>query len=136
MSDNVNHPKHYTNARPVGGRRVGKGGRKMVSMEDLVQNVEQWAEDRGILEKATPLDQFEKTMEEISELRESLELQQGGDEIQGAIKDDIGDITVTLIIQAKMQGLGFSECLEWAWNEIKDRQGEMRDGQFIKEVEG
>jgi NTP pyrophosphatase (non-canonical NTP hydrolase) len=105
-----------------------------MKMEELIANVEQWADERGILEKATPMDQFEKTMEEIDELRESLELQASGDEIRGAIKDDIGDIAVTLIIQAKMQGLGFAECLEWAWNEIKDRQGKMVDGQFVKEV--
>ena len=107
-----------------------------MTVDELIANVEQWAEDRRILEQATPMDQFDKTMEEIRELEEDLELQKDGHEIQGAIKDDIGDIAVTLIIQAKMQGLGFAECLEWAWNEIKDRQGKMVDGQFVKEVEG
>jgi len=104
----------------------------MVSMEDLVQNVEQWAEDRGILEKATPMDQFEKTMEEIRELEGSLDAQSLGYTDKLGIKDDIGDIAVTLIIQAKMQGLGFAECLAHAWNEIKDRRGEMRGGVFVK----
>ena len=104
-----------------------------MKMEELVAKVERWAEDRGILEKATPMDQFEKTMEEVRELEENLELQRDGGK-GGSIKDDIGDITVTLIIQAKMQGLGFAECLAHAWNEIKDRQGEMRDGQFVKEA--
>jgi NTP pyrophosphatase (non-canonical NTP hydrolase) len=111
-----------------------------MNMEKLVANVEQWAEERGILAEATPLDQFDKTMEEVGELEEDLELQQSGDDIKknlkGSIKDDIGDITVTLIIQAKMQGLSFTDCLAYAWNEIKDRRGEMRGGQFVKEVEG
>jgi hypothetical protein len=111
-----------------------KGGQKM-KMEEMIANVEQWAGERGILDKATPIDQFEKTMEEIGELKDDLDLQKDGNEIKKAIKDDIGDITVTLIIQAKMQGLGFAECLEWAWNEIKDRRGEMRGGQFVRNKE-
>jgi hypothetical protein len=113
-----------------------KGGQKM-KMEEMIANVEQWAEDRGILEKATPLDQFDKTMEEVRELEDHLDEQYlEGCTDKLSIKDDIGDITVTLIIQAKMQGLSFTDCLAYAWNEIKDRRGEMRGGQFVKEVEG
>ncbi len=101
----------------------------MISMEDLVKNVEQWAEDRGILEESTPLDQFDKTMEEIRELEGNLDSQSFGYTDKMGIKDDIGDIAVTLIIQAKMQGLSFTDCLAHAWNEIKDRRGKMVDGQ-------
>ncbi len=107
-----------------------------MKMEELIANVEQWAEDRGILEKATPMDQLNKTVEEVVELVASLDMQKAGYEVQGSIKDDIGDITVTLIIQAKMQGLNFADCLAHAWNEIKDRKGEMRGGQFVKSEVG
>jgi hypothetical protein len=35
-----------------------------------------------------------------------------------------------------MNGVDLIECGETAWNEIKDRKGEMVNGQFVKEVEG
>ncbi|MDW4093851.1 MazG-like family protein [Staphylococcus saprophyticus] len=31
--------------------------------------------------------------------------------------------------------LDFTECVELAYNEIKDRKGEMRDGKFVKEAD-
>ena len=49
--------------------------------------------------------------------------------------DGIGDILVTVIILSKQLGLDPTECLESAWNEIKDRKGKTIDGTFIKEEE-
>jgi hypothetical protein len=37
-------------------------------MKELINNVEQWAADKGILEHATTLRQAEKTLEECQEL--------------------------------------------------------------------
>ena len=51
------------------------------------------------------------------------------------IIDGIGDTLVTVIILAKQLGLNPTECLESAWNEIKDRKGKTVDGTFIKEEE-
>jgi NTP pyrophosphatase (non-canonical NTP hydrolase) len=48
------------------------------------------------------------------------------------IKDGIGDSFVTLIILSKQLGLSPTECLEAAWNEIKDRTGKTVDGVFVK----
>ena len=45
----------------------------------------------------------------------------------------MGDIMVTLIIQAKMQGLSLEECLESAYNVITKRTGRMINGQFVKD---
>jgi len=47
--------------------------------------------------------------------------------------DAIGDITVTLIIQAEMQGLDFQDCLQAAYDVISKRTGKMIDGQFVKD---
>jgi NTP pyrophosphatase (non-canonical NTP hydrolase) len=48
------------------------------------------------------------------------------------IKDGIGDSFVTLIILAKQLGLDPADCLEAAWNEIKDRRGKTINGVFVK----
>jgi hypothetical protein len=40
---------------------------------------------------------------------------------------------VTIIIQAKMQGLTIEECLQSAYDVISKRTGKMMNGQFIKD---
>ena len=46
--------------------------------------------------------------------------------------DAIGDSTVTLILLAAQNGLDFEECLTSAYNVIKDRTGETKNGVFVK----
>lgn len=49
------------------------------------------------------------------------------------IKDDVGDCCVVLNNLAQMQGLTLEECLQQAWDDIKDRKGYMNQhGVFIK----
>ena len=52
---------------------------------------------------------------------------------KGILVKDNGDSFVTLIILSMQLGLHPSECLEAAWNEIKDRKGKTKNGVFIKE---
>jgi NTP pyrophosphatase (non-canonical NTP hydrolase) len=92
--------------------------------------VESWAEEKGILSKATPIKQAMKTQEELTELLNAIL-----DEDPVEIKDAIGDIMVTLIIQAKMQGITIEECLNSAYDIISKRTGKMVNGQFVKENE-
>ena len=40
---------------------------------------------------------------------------------------------VVLINIAERNGLTIEDCLEQAWNDIKDRKGKMVDGIFVKE---
>jgi NTP pyrophosphatase (non-canonical NTP hydrolase) len=49
------------------------------------------------------------------------------------VKDDIGDMIVVLLNIAERNNVTLEECLEQAWNDIKDRKGKMVDGIFIKE---
>ena len=42
------------------------------------------------------------------------------------------NIAIYLVFVAKKFDLTLTECLELAWNEIKDRQGKMVDGVFVK----
>lgn len=97
-------------------------------MKTTIELVKQWAEEKGILSKATPLTQAIKTKEEVDELYRAI-LDDNRDEI----KDAIGDIMVTLIIQCKMQDMDLQDCLESAYNVIKNRTGKMVDGIFVKD---
>jgi NTP pyrophosphatase (non-canonical NTP hydrolase) len=94
-------------------------------LERLVIN---WAEEKGILAKGTTMAQAEKTHEEVLELISAID-----EDNREEIIDALGDIVVTLIIQAEMQGLRLEQCLDSAYNVIVKRQGKMVDGKFIKE---
>lgn len=95
---------------------------------ELEAVVEQWAADKGILEKATPMAQSLKTLEEATELCVAINAND-----RAEIIDAMGDIMVTLIIQAKMQDLSLEKCLESAYNIIAKRTGKMVNGQFVKD---
>jgi NTP pyrophosphatase (non-canonical NTP hydrolase) len=87
-----------------------------------------WAHQKGILQNGTPKAQALKTWEETDELIQAIE-----DENPEEIVDALGDILVTIIIQAEMQGLKLTDCLESAYNVIAKRTGKMVDGQFVKD---
>lgn len=97
-------------------------------MRELIDRVIVWAKDRGIFEKGTPLAQMEKTEEEVAELRAAIEQNDKAEVI-----DAIGDIIVTLIIQAEMQGVDIEPCLREAYEIINQRTGKMVDGKFVKD---
>jgi len=102
----------------------------MSRFEELNTLVEQWASDRGIIAFSSPSAQLLKTVSELGELADAtIKLD------SHEIVDGIGDVLVTLIIYAKMQGLTLTECLEAAYAEIKDRRGQLLPtGVFAKEV--
>lgn len=94
----------------------------------MKNKVLQWAKEKGILDKATPKDQMLKTIEEVGELAKAI-----GKNDKEEIKDGIGDIAVTIIIQAELNGLDFDECLESVYEIISKRKGKMVNGIFVKE---
>ena len=114
-----------------------------IKFKNLKELIEIWASEKGILDNATPLTQHGKTEEEVNELGISLIAQNNGIKTflmngkevntEHEIKDAIGDILVTLIIQSKMQGLDIVECLEMAYNTISERTGKMKNGVFVKD---
>ena len=89
-----------------------------------------WAEQKGILANATKEAQMLKTVEEVGELANAL----GKNDID-EIEDAIGDIAVTIIIQAELNGLDFDKCVESAYNVIEKRNGKMINGLFVKDKE-
>lgn len=94
----------------------------------LINLINQWADEKGILTNGTKEAQAEKTLEEAQELVSSVK-----DKNSYEIQDGIGDILVTLIIQANMQNTTIEKCLSLAYSTIKDRKGAMVDGVFVKE---
>lgn len=94
---------------------------------ELEQLVIKWADEKGIFEKGNTMAQAEKTHEEVLELMSAID-----NDDNGEIVDALGDILVTIIIQAEMQGLSLEDCLLSAYNVITKRKGTMVDGKFVK----
>ena len=94
----------------------------------LEAKVEEWAEDKGILAKGTPTAQALKTLEECNELIDAIDKEHREETI-----DALGDVLVTLIIQAKMQNVDLLDCLQSAYDVISKRTGKMKEGMFCKD---
>ncbi|EGP1921947.1 hypothetical protein HGQ52_001865 [Enterococcus faecium] len=95
-------------------------------MDELITKVEQWAKDKG-LDQADSSKQMLKTIEEIGEVAASLARKD-----EHGLRDGIGDVVVTWIILAMQNDMDLYECLNQAYNEIKERTGKMVDGVFVK----
>ena len=98
-----------------------------VTFDELIENVTQWAEDKNILKKENAPKQLLKVLEEVGETAGAL-LKSN----EAELKDGIGDSFVTLIILAGQLGYTPQECLEQAWEEIRDRKGVTKNGVFVK----
>ena len=96
-------------------------------MNSLIGKVEMWFIDRG-LDKADPKKQMLKLFEELGEVASGM-ARNDIDEI----KDGIGDVLVVLIGLSMQLGISVEECLNIAYDEIKDRKGKLIDGVFVKE---
>lgn len=99
-----------------------------MSFNELEMSVIRWAEARRIIPNATPTSQLLKCMSELGELADA-----EGKQDLPAIKDAVGDVLVCLINYAALKDIGLKECLEGAYEQIKDRRGTlMSDGTFVK----
>lgn len=93
----------------------------------VVDKIVQWHKDRNLIEGSDDRSQFSKLLEEVRELAVSIET-------DNSPVDDIGDIVVVLINIAERNGLSLEQCLEHAYNDIKDRKGKVIDGVYVKDV--
>ena len=87
-----------------------------------------WAQERGLYDKGAPKTQTLKLMEEAGEICRAVLKK---DESQ--IIDGIGDCVVVLTNLAHLCDVSIEECIEAAYNEIKDRTGKMDNGTFKKD---
>ena len=100
-----------------------------MSYAEIEMKVIQWGEARGIVQNSNPYAQWKKTQEEVFELLKAIENKDVAE-----MKDAYGDILVTLIMGCATADIDLTECLELAYNEIKDRKGYLtKDGIFVKE---
>lgn len=114
-----------------------------MEFKELNERVLDWADSRGILEKATPVTQMHKTIEEVEETLEALYAQSTKQETyidskgvekstEYEILDGFGDTLVTILIGCCLQNINPLEALESALNIIELRTGKMVDGMFVK----
>src|SRR5699024_5443453 len=89
--------------------------------------IRDWSIDRN-LHTADPHKQALKLGEEFGELFEGLA--KGNETLT---KDALGDMYVVMTIMAQQLGFTIEECIEIAYDEIKDRKERMVDGVFVKE---
>jgi NTP pyrophosphatase (non-canonical NTP hydrolase) len=95
---------------------------------ELEEKIVAWALVRGITDPENAPKQMLKVMEEVGELASAIA--KGNED---ATIDAIGDVLVTIIILSYQLELNPWECLETAYEEIKNRKGKTIDGVFIKE---
>ncbi|HCX2444339.1 TPA: MazG-like family protein [Staphylococcus aureus] len=98
-------------------------------MKNLIHKVEEWSIEKN-LHLAKPDRQALKFFEKAGEIAAALSRSD-----KEALKDGIGDTVVTLIILAQQQGWTLEECLQYAYDEIKNRKGKTINGTFVKETD-
>lgn len=96
--------------------------------EQRFNKIRGWAIERNLINGTKPEKQFLKLMEEVGELAEGLAKSKREVAIDG-----IGDTVVVLTILAAQLDVTIEDCIDAAWDEIKDRKGKMLNGIFVKE---
>lgn len=90
--------------------------------------IRKWAEEKGIYKNSDPKTQYIKLQEEAGELAKAI-LKKDEPEII----DALGDCVVVLVSIAHLSGYKLEECIESAYNVIKNRTGKMDNGTFKKD---
>lgn len=85
-----------------------------IILDNLISNVEKWGDEK------------ETRKEEVYEVLEKTNKN---------VKMEFGDVMVTMIIMAKQLDIDLAECLEMAYEKIKDRKGKTINGTFVKEAD-
>ena len=102
------------------------------TLTDLIAKINEWADERN-LKQADPKIQWMRITEEVGEIRDVLLKPTKFTDPQMALKDAIGDTLVTIIVLAHQLDLDVTDCLNVAYEEIKNRKGKMINGTFVKE---
>ena len=97
-----------------------------VSQFDLIRF---WAKDRGLYDNGDPKTQALKLVEEVGETCRAILKEDATEMIDG-----IGDCVVVLTNLAELIGTPIEECVDRAYNEIKDRKGKMANGTYVKDA--
>jgi NTP pyrophosphatase (non-canonical NTP hydrolase) len=87
-----------------------------------------WADDRNLVQGSNTQAQMLKLMEEVGELAHAVARNRVFE-----ASDALGDMFVVMTILCAQLGISMDACVEYAYEQIKDRRGRMVDGIFIKD---
>ena len=91
----------------------------------------QWSEARKIIPNSNPESQLLKAVSEIGELADATIKKD-----REAIVDSVGDVMVCLINYCALQDINLVDCMEVAYDQIKNRKGILLpNGVFQKTLE-
>ena len=110
---------------PTGVRQEVKNPGTYISHFDLIR---EWAEERGLYKQGDTKTQALKLVEEVGETCRAI-LKEDYEEVT----DGIGDCIVVLTNLAELHGVSIEECIDKAYDEIKDRKGKMVNGTYKKD---
>ena len=120
-----NSPYPRTGAlAPTGIRSMDVGA----SYSPRFDKIRDWAEERGLYAKGDTKTQALKLMEEAGEICRAV-LKNDHDQII----DGIGDCVVVLTNLAELINVPIEDCIDVAYDEIKNRKGKMVNGTFKKD---
>lgn len=91
-----------------------------------VKNIKKWGAERGITD-GDPSRQLNKLTEELGELAEGF-----NKKVPKQVEDSLGDMFVVMTLFAEQNGLNIVDCIQSAYETIKDREGKTVDGVFVK----
>lgn len=102
----------------------------MATYAAVESDVIRWSEARKIIPNSTPATQLLKAFSEMGELADATTKGNREDAM-----DAVGDVLVCLINYCALQDFNLVDCLELAYNEIKDRKGTLLpSGVFVKDA--
>lgn len=100
-----------------------------MSYADVEMKIIQWAEARKIIPNSNPETQLLKAVSELGELADATIKRD-----QEGIVDGVGDVMVCLINYCALQDINLVDCMEVAYDQIKNRKGTLLpNGLFVKE---
>ena len=88
-----------------------------MSYADIEIKIIQWAEARKIIPNSNPESQLLKAVSEIGELADATIKKD-----KEAIVDSVGDVMVCLINYCALQDINLVDCMEVAYDQIKNRK--------------
>jgi NTP pyrophosphatase (non-canonical NTP hydrolase) len=100
----------------------------IMQLTNEFSTIRYWAEERGIYQKGDSKTQALKVVDEMGELARGV-IADNKEEI----KDGIGDVIVSITNLAHLCGLTVEDCINSAYQEIKDRKGKMIGSNFVKD---
>jgi len=101
-----------------------------MSYADIEIKIIQWAEARKIIQNSNPESQLLKAVSEMGELADATIKND-----QEAIVDAIGDVMVCLVNYCALQDINLVDCMEVAYDQIKNRKGTLLpNGVFKKDI--